>query len=158
MAALCGLLVAPILTLLHELGHAIPVLASGGKAEILLGERNYRITLKLKNLQIRIAGLSFFNGHCYWERDMPARLTLLALVLGPLVSLAMSLAAFSLIFTPGYASAVYSLATFIAVSSAIQFLMTALPMQYPRFLSGYAGMQSDGYQIVQVLRQLKREI
>ncbi|CAM3651370.1 hypothetical protein [Parendozoicomonas haliclonae] len=149
--AIIGLLVMPLMTFLHELGHALPILASGNKAHIVMGTGDSPLTLTFNNLKISLSP-TISTSFCYWEESLTQRTALLALIAGPLTSLLISMTCIFVYFRFSTSAELSGLLLCIAGITFFQFLFTAIPMHYPSFMGAYAGAPSDGYQILQRLK------
>ncbi len=147
-----GIFVSPILTFLHELGHATPTLVSGKKATIVLGNSDRKLNFKIRNLELNISLLPSYIGFCYWPEELSRKEKLISLISGPLVSLIISIFCFYFILKPDLPPETYSILIGLTTLSFIQFLTTAIPMHYPSFMSGYAGLPSDGFQIMELIK------
>jgi hypothetical protein len=143
------------LTLLHELGHALPmVVLTRDRVIVRVGHQPARPVVA-GSLDLRVRWLnsprwSWF-GYVEGEGDEPSRARRIAILAGgPLVS-ALVLAALVVLaaFVPWPATI---LVWVPALAVAWQFFVTAVPMRYPRWFGPYAGRVSDGYRILRLLR------
>lgn len=151
VAALCASIVAPALTLLHELGHAIvPLVAGKEPVAIQLGKRRVRYQVRVGRLEFDVDPLPFSYGWCTWQTELRRPALALAYALGPAFSLcalvALSLAAKSTVGFP------HHLLVASCCLAAMQFAATACPVRYPAWFGPYAGSKSDGLHILRVLR------
>lgn len=49
-------------------------------------------------------------------------------------------------------SHLYSLLWWTTIFNSLQFLVTMIPVTYPRWMGGYSGYKSDGLQLLRILR------
>jgi hypothetical protein len=144
------------LTLLHELGHALPMLVlTPDRVVVRVGHQPARPVVA-GALELRVRWLNSprwaWFGYVEGEGgDDPSRARRIAILAGgPLVS-ALVLAALLMLaaFVPWPATILVWLP---ALAVAWQLFVTAVPMRYPRWFGPYAGRVSDGYRIVRLLR------
>jgi hypothetical protein len=143
------------LTLLHELGHALPALRFvRGSVVVIVGRQPAR-PVRLGRLELRVRPLNSprwgWFGHVEADEETSSRAQAAVVVLGgPVVTalvLAVLLVAATIVPWPP------SLLLWgAALTVAWQLLVTAVPMRYPRWFGPYAGRVSDGYRIVRLLR------
>jgi hypothetical protein len=145
------------LTLLHEPGHALPLLAfSRGRVIVRIGRQPAR-PVSISRLELRIRWLN--NPHWGWfgfvegegEEPEPSRARRLAILAsGPLVTAIVLVALVAAAaFVPWPASILIWIP---ALAVAWELLVTAVPMRYPRWFGPYAGRVSDGYRILRLFR------
>ena len=143
------------LTLLHELGHALPALAvSHEPVAVRVGwQPNRTVSLGRLKLHFRLLNRPKWGWFGYFEVKWECLERWQAVAVtagGPVVSvlvLAALLTGTALIRWP----AVILIWT-TALAVAWQVLVTAIPMRYPGWFGPYAGWTSDGYRIVRLLR------
>jgi hypothetical protein len=162
------LVLGPVETLLHELGHAIVNRAQTHQpVHIYLGfippqeqlgdstlrpRRTWVVTLR--GITLYLQPFSGPIGYTHWEVEAPDPLW--TLLTGPLVSLLLGIV-FSIITILSRShthtfSILYYVWQVAAICAFAQFLLTLLPLRYPSWFGPYAGMYSDGYQLLQFLR------
>jgi hypothetical protein len=143
------------LTLLHELGHALPMLAlSRGHVVVRVG-RQPAPAISVGRLELRIRWLNSprwgWFGFVEGEGEEPTRARRVAILAGgPLVSAVVLVGLIA-----GAASVPWPPSVLLwapAVAVGWQLLVTGLPMRYPRWFGPYAGRVSDGYRILRLLR------
>lgn len=142
---------AEILTFLHELGHAIAgLLLTRERVVIHMGNPGKRYPhVHFGRLEIRLHNFVPFVGFTYIDETRLNRAQRLWFYLGgPLMSLALTVLLFSTAATYGSET----LRVFASMA-LIQLLITAIPMNYPRFFGAYADMPSDGMWVVQLLQR-----
>lgn len=148
-------LTAVIFTFLHELAHAIPVLIAGHKTNIILGKRGKSFSFTIGSLlTITVAPASAINGYYQFYGQTLDRTRLISYTAGPLSNFLFLIIFiyFSLnVATSTFAINIY----FAAFWNLLQFLLTAIPIQYPDSYKPYAGMQSDGLRILNLLRKIR---
>ncbi len=143
------------LTLLHELGHALPALAfMRGQVVVLVGRQPARST-RLGRLEFRVRLLNhprwgWFGNVQAEEETLSQRQAVVVALGGPLLTafvLAVLLVVAALVPWPPVL-----LVWAAALPAAWQLFVTSVPMRYPRWFGPYAGRVSDGYRIVRLLR------
>jgi hypothetical protein len=144
------------LTLLHELGHALPLLAfSRGRVIVRIGRQPARwVSISRLELQVRWLNsprwgwFGFYEGE--GEEPEPSRARRLAILAGgPFVSAIVFLALAAVAAVVPWPASILVWAPALAV--AWQLCVTAVPMRYPRWFGPYAGWHSDGYRFLRVL-------
>lgn len=151
--AISYILIIPMCVLLHEVGHGLGVvLSSGARASIYLGKFNEKENKK----NFHIGRLDFhiqwsYFGCCYSEGDLKKNQELAFFIGGPLMSLILSLISFWLWFATSD-GVFHSLFQRITVFSITQFLITAIPIKYPKWMGSYSGFSSDGLQLLKILK------
>jgi hypothetical protein len=146
---------APLLTLLHELGHATAAaLLTRARATVVQGGQPSLVRLSIWRLDFELRpaiGWWAWFGYTRSEADTTPARRVLILAAGPLVSL---LAFVLLALLAGGLSFPASWFVWAAAWGAgWQFLATALPIRYGRFFGPYSGMVSDGRRILELLRR-----
>ncbi|CAK4074644.1 hypothetical protein VDT1_3519 [Vibrio sp. 16] len=144
-------IIAPLLTLIHELGHAIPQLFWVKHVTISLGTPRRGFTIPMGRLTIITSATPFHRGFCQISSTLSLQQRAFVLLGGPLVSWGCYFL-FSVgqnVSTPPFAT--YCL-NFSATFSFLQALMTTIPWRYPKRLVGYSGQASDGLQLLKLLR------
>ena len=158
--------IAPLHTLLHELGHALTALALGADRAIAqVGGRHIRderIVARFAPgpLEIRVCSLvtaAFVGFAWYHKENKPLsrqRQAWIALA-GPLTSLTITVLAATIAYnTRDAAALVRFLAQGTAMVSFFVMVFTALPITYgPQFGKAYAGHPSDMKRVLSLLRQ-----
>ncbi|WP_100013344.1 hypothetical protein [Lentibacillus sediminis] len=71
---------------------------------------------------------------------------------GPLLTLVFCIMLILFIFTGDEYGLLKSIALWLAIYNFFQFFWTAIPIRYPAWLGAYAGLPSDGYTILKVLK------
>ena len=143
------------LTLLHELGHALPLLAFGrGRVAVYVGREPGR-QVSIGRLVLRVRWLNgprwgwfgFYEG----EVEGPSRAPrLVVLAGGPLVTAVVLVVLLAVALLVSWPASILIWVPALAV--AWELLVTAVPMRYPRWFGPYAGWQSDGYRALRMLR------
>ena len=143
------------LTLLHELGHALPMLGiSRGRVIVRVGRQPAR-AVSIGRLELRIRWINSprwgWFGFVEGDEEERSRAAQIAIVAGgPLVT-AIVLA--GLVAAAGALSWPASILLWVpALAVGWELFVTAVPMRYPRWFGPYAGRVSDGYRIVRLLR------
>jgi hypothetical protein len=146
----------PILTIIHELGHALPALIfTHNKVTINIGNSNFNKQINLNRLSININGykslMDVSYGYVNWE-PIDNRFKLIIMILGgPVTSLLVSVLLF--VYLMKVRLPYFLMISFNAlfIFSVIQFLITILPIKYN--YKPYIGNTSDGYKILQCLKK-----
>ena len=154
--ALVALLVgAPLLTLLHELGHALTAATlMGGRAMIVQGPPPPRVIVSVWRLDLVLHGPvgphHGWVGWAIWSGHRDRWRHVLALAAGPAASAVCAGAcAAGVVLTSGWAR-VFLL--YLVFSAGLQSLSTGLPVRYGRFFGAYAGEASDALRILRILQ------
>lgn len=153
MTFLLFILVVPIFVLLHELGHGIgAVSTSKADIHIYLGQfsEDNKENFKIGRLHFHIQWS--FIGYAYWGESLDKRQRVIALAGGPLMSLFLGLL-FELLTSLDLQNGIRQLFGWSATYNLIQFIITIIPIRYPRWMAAYNGMPSDGLRLVQLLRR-----
>lgn len=144
----------PLLTFVHELGHAlVAVFAVGGRVTVIQGPDPARARFSVGRLDFRMHGLPLphqtWIGWAHWDESARPRRQALALAGGPAASLLSAAACFTGALASG-GTARFILFV-LAGDAAAQLTSTSLPVRYPAFSGQYAGHASDGFQVRQLL-------
>lgn len=151
--------VAPISTLWHELGHAIVALRFlDGPIRVELGAEPRPWVVPLGRLQLTLRLGSGFIGFCRWP-SVPRshRGAVLTMAGGPQATLLL----FGLVIAAGQPeldeiSFGRYLVTAFFWATLLGLIGTVIPMIDPRWWGGYAGHASDGLQVLRLLRRWRR--
>lgn len=152
------LVVAPLLTTLHELAHAAVALAvQPGRVIVQLGSGDLRRTLRVGRLEVRHRSPAWFwAGSFGVEGSAPSPRGQVAVSLaGPVSSLATGLVLLAVHWNASLPAGVAHLVSAGMVFSLVQFLATIVPLVYPAGMPGYAGLPSDGLRAVRALADLR---
>ncbi len=157
VAVVVWLGVLPLLTLMHELGHAMAALAlTGQPVAVQLGRKPSIAKWRWGRVALGARFPINWVGFCAVAHpDQVTRPTQVWIALaGPLVSLLL------LLVSSGAALALHSgpmllaqLSTLFATGALIQLVVTLAPLRYPSWWGAYAGKKSDGYRALELLRQ-----
>lgn len=147
------LIIWPMTILLHEIGHGLGVIVSSkARAKIYLGkpdEKN-KENFRLGRLHFHINWS--YIGYCYWGSKLNRQQRLCSLVGGPAMSLLTSVACF--LFAINISTGdLHSLLRATAILNLFQFIITIIPITYPRWMSGYSGNPSDGLQLLRLIKE-----
>lgn len=147
-------LALPAALFLHELGHAIPIVATDGRAHIVIGSSDgwtrvigpIRVTVGTEGIWSPL-----YYGYCSWEgvRSRPVRA--IGLLAGPgmtLLVVAATGVATSVVERESLRFAVVGL----FYNQAFLAIITLFPMKYPSWWGLYAGRSSDGHKLLSLLR------
>lgn len=143
-------------TILHELAHALlMLLLTDSHVVLLVGSTNQNngVKISLSNrFDIELKGFLPGVGMIQWDKnnELSDFQKALTFVCGPLMNLAL----FSILLA--YTKAVGRLKQSFLVAftmnyALLGFLVTIVPIIYPKMWIGYGGLQSDGYQLLQLL-------
>lgn len=140
-------ILAPVFTLIHELGHALIPLFEGIKVSINIGEGPL-IQQKIASLSIKIGLFKPWIGYTDWRAISNYELT--SSILGPIFSLICSLV--FLLVGISKRNKFYSALLFAGAGWCLfQFVFTIFPFSYPEFLGYRSGMISDGARVLELM-------
>lgn len=146
-------------TVAHELGHALPLLClTDSHVTLLLGSTNLNsgVVLSLwERFDIEIGGLLPGVGMVRWDGNN--RLSLFQKSITYIGGPATSLLIFMIlhIYTKRVERAKQSFSVVFTMNYALcGFLITIVPIIYPQMWLGYAGLPSDGYQLLILMTTL----
>lgn len=145
----------PVVTLLHELGHAVAAaLAVGGRVTVVQGPAPARLTVSIWRLDLRLHGPiaphQGMTGWAMWGPHQARWRHAVAMAAGPLVS---GLCAAGCLFGAGNVPPLWrSALDLLAGASTLQMLSSGLPLRYGRWCGEYAGQASDGLRIRRLLQ------
>lgn len=146
----------PVLSFIHELGHAIPALIfTKDEVSINIGNYNLIKKVKLNRLIINIYGyrsivdVSF--AYVNWKPVESKFKSIIMIAGGPIASLCISVVLYLTLDTIQLSYLLIKIFNGMMLFSIGQFIVTALPMKYSDN-SPYKGVTSDGYKIVQWLK------
>lgn len=146
------LIIGPTCTLLHEVGHGIGAIAtSKANVHIYLGSRgeNNKENFKIGRLHFHIQWS--FAGFAHWGKGLTRKQRVAALAGGPIMSLLLVFL-FSFLASSLSQNEIRALMNGAATYSLIQFVMTVIPITYPRWMGGYSGFPSDGLQLLRLFK------
>lgn len=140
-------ILAPALTLIHELGHAIIPLCIGLRVFINIGEGAF-IHQTIGNLSVKIGFLKPWIGYTDWGAFHNGEV--ISLILGPVFSFVFGIS----LVVVGILKRRKEYAPLLFASAGwciFQFLFTFFPFNYPEFLGYESGMISDGKKILEMM-------
>jgi hypothetical protein len=146
------LLVIPVCVLLHEIGHGVGVIStSKSDAHVYLGNRNQdnKENFKIGRLHFHINWS--FVGFVAWKDNLNKSQRAVALASGPIISLILMF----IFWIIGILIPQGELRSFlwgISIFNLIQFMITIIPITYPRWMGAYSGHPSDGLQLLRLIR------
>ncbi|MCB2299582.1 hypothetical protein [Clostridium tagluense] len=150
------LIISQLATISHEFGHAIPTLIfTRDKVNIILGTNSAKTKIiKFSKLNIELRGFSPFVGFVNWSTDkMTKTQTIIVYAGGPIVSLIVTISLF--IFSGTISNYVLKpIIDFSAYYHLYQFIITSIPIIYPKWWVGYGGYSSDGYNILRLVKNI----
>lgn len=147
------LIVWPMTTLLHEIGHGLgAVVSSKAQAKIFLGNPDEKNTENFRLGRLHFHINWSYIGYCYWGSELNKLQRVCTLVGGPAMSLLISVASF-LFATNISTGDIYSLLRATAMLNLFQFIITIIPITYPHWMPGYSGHPSDGLQLLRLIRE-----
>lgn len=156
--AIICIIVMPVLTLLHELGHGIMgLIFTKGKVDIIIGNSNLNKKLKLKRLTINFKGYeNIFAVTCGFASCSKADNRFKRILIfagGPMVSLIISISTYMILMKTHLSLNYIEIYALNAVfwCSFYAFLMTIVPMKYEYY--PYKGHFSDGYRIMNLINK-----
>lgn len=142
----------PVLTILHELGHAIVALIfTNDKVSVNIGNSDLNKQINLNRLVINLNGYKSLLDVAYGyvnRTPVDNKIKAIFIILGgPITSLIVSILLYIYIINVKLPYVLMVSLNALFIFSAIQFLITILPMKY--FHKPYVGHTSDGYKILQ---------
>ncbi|MBN1921433.1 MAG: hypothetical protein JW892_09325 [Anaerolineae bacterium] len=146
-------IVLPLMTLVHELSHALAVLVlTDHEVTVRLGNSDKQLKRRWNRLQFCIGWATGFIGTFHYADEGVAPYRNLAIHLaGPLASLLLALLGWGITSLREIPLWLARAGNAMAIAACIQFLITILPMRYPRWLPGYGGKSSDGWRALHSL-------
>lgn len=149
------ILVIPFCILLHEVGHGLgAVLSSKSHARIYLGAKSERNKEDFRLGRLHFHIIWSYVGFAYFDSNLTKRQKALALAGGPFVSLILAVLFGWLTFVTSH-SYIQSLFWWATLFNSLQFIATMVPIKYPRWMGGYGGYQSDGLQLLRLIKDSK---
>ncbi|WP_391122504.1 hypothetical protein [Psychrobacillus sp. L3] len=144
----------PVSVLLHELGHALcVVMFSKEEAYVYLGTTN-----ESNKENFRIGRVTFhitfaYSGFCAVKNmtNFSIVQSILFFIGGPIVSVLLFIGAYFISAEVTHYGTRNFLNGIIYINLFL-FILTIIPIRYPKVLKTYAGFQSDGYQILTLLK------
>lgn len=152
-------LIMPVLTLLHEIGHSLLVLAlTNSEVYIEIGNNNLNVTKKIGRLNFKFKGYKSIYSITFGmvRYELPkSKITRICILLGgPLISLAIFILTILIkLLADNLCLGISVSLNSISIYSLFQFLMTILPIRYKN--ESYNSKSSDGYQILQIIKENK---
>ncbi|WP_237706192.1 hypothetical protein [Ornithinibacillus scapharcae] len=147
------ILVVPVFVLLHEIGHGIgALLTSKADIHIYLGqfsEDNIE-NFKLGRFHLHIQWSNV--GYAYWGESLEKHQKIIALASGPLMSLFLALL-FGQLTSLDLQNELRQFFSLSAIYNFFQFIITIIPITYPRWMAADEKLSSDGLQIIHLLRK-----
>lgn len=142
----------PVLVFLHELGHAIPVVAAGGRAEVCIGDTIGR-SVHLGPLTVTVGApyLSTF-GRCRWDGVDARTVRQLSYLGGPAMTSLVVLVVFA-VLSVVRAGVGRSVLQWIMLYEIVTLVVTLAPIRYPDWWGRYGESTGDGYKSLQTLRR-----
>jgi len=115
------------------------------------------LVVRLLNITFYLQPFSGPVGFSYWEAEAPEQhWTFLA---GPLVSLVLGIIFSIITFLSRSHTHTFSILYYVwqvaAICAFAQFALTLIPIRYPSWFGQYAGLPSDGYKLLQFLKNRK---
>lgn len=161
VGAVVFFIAGPPLTLLHELGHALPLSLAGQPATIYLGRPDPRArpTFSFGKVEVRVRRPLGFGGETFYEEPengfSPEGRLLIALggpALSALAALALGIAAYLSPDNP-----LSGLLGAFSIGAFSQVFLSMIPVRYPRWLGAAGGRPSDGLRILRAMGFGQRE-
>lgn len=155
-------LAGPPLTLLHELGHALPLALAGRSATIYMGRPDPRArpTFRIAKVEARIRRPIGFGGECHYEQPergfSPGGQLLLAMG-GPAAS-ALATLVFGLATYLSPDGPLSALLAAVTLAAFLQVLFSTVPIRYPDWLGRAGGNPSDGLRALWAMNSTQAEI
>ncbi|MGE7931511.1 hypothetical protein [Viridibacillus arvi] len=143
----------PISVLLHEIGHALGVvLFSNEETHVYLGSKNdsNNENFQLGRIHFHINWAYF--GFCAVNKNKLTKLQFTLMSIGgPIVSLILFSASYFLMVGLSH----FEPKNFfkgMTIINFVLFISTIIPIRYPNWIKPYAGLSSDGYQILKLFK------
>lgn len=145
----------PILTTIHELGHAIPALIfTNSEVIINIGNSNCKKQININRLVINVNGYKSLTdvsyGYINWKPIDSKLKSIIITAGGPASSLFTSLLLFLYLNKTNISYLPMIIFNAIFMLSIGQFILTSLPIKYT--VRPHKGLTSDGYKILQWLK------
>lgn len=150
------IVIGQLSTISHEFGHAIPALIfTRDNVKIVLGRDKVKTKIiSIKRLNIELRGFSPPTGFAYWNSNKVKKSQEMIVYLGgPMVSLIIGIILILLSRITKY-YLVNQIIKFSASYHFIQFIITFVPMVYPKWWGDYGGHTSDGQRIVNLFKNI----
>jgi hypothetical protein len=146
-------LISPILTFLHELGHAICVLIlTNDIVDIRIGNfENKHVSFKIGRLEVYLNKFSPWVGSTNWSELPQEKYKKILICLGGPIASALVGVIFLLLVSITENILKIFLGSFL-LGSIVQFLSTIIPMTYKH--GPYKGRKSDGFYAIQAIKEM----
>lgn len=146
----------PVLTIIHELGHAIPALLfTKTVVTVNIGNSNLDKKIKLNRLIINLNGYKSLAdvsyGYVNWTPSDNRFKVIFMILGGPITSLLVSILLYIYLVNVSLPYVLMIAFNALFIFSVFQFLLTALPIKY--FYNPYIRHTSDGYKVLQHLKR-----
>lgn len=149
-------IIVPICTLLHEFGHAIPLLLfTKNEVTVTLGKKPALIQFSTQRLKMNFHILYSSGGRVDSNGVVTdKRIRFLIYAGGPIVSLFIAFFSFMIIFNYSLDYITFILVRGAGIYASLQVIITSIPMHYPNwFGENFAKMPSDGMNILNLFRR-----
>jgi hypothetical protein len=143
--------IAPLLTLIHEIGHALPSIVTQKKVVIGVGGRKKSIAIKVGNVALRFSVFGF-GGYCRYSSNFSTSGQVLAILLGPLISLSIAIALYKISLIT-MSDSLNPYIEFAYLLAAAQFVFNIIPIKYPRLFSKESAIRSDGLLLLNLFKK-----
>ncbi|SEQ90906.1 Peptidase family M50 [Virgibacillus subterraneus] len=146
----------PLSVLLHEVGHAVGIIAfTRENARVFLGPANKsnKEVFKIGRMHFHIT-LAFF-GYCNFSKGDEKQTNFQRGIIaagGPIMSLLLSIL-FYIISIYTTQPEIGKFAAGISLFNMLNFLLTIIPIKYPKWWGPYKGFPSDGYRIYMAVKK-----
>lgn len=144
----------PFFILLHEVGHGMgTVLSSKSDVHIYLGRKSEdnKENFKIGKLHFHI--IWSYIGSAYSKTELTRQQRAITLASGPLTSLILALL-FGWLTIVTSQSQISQLFWWSTLFNIVQFIITIVPVKYPKWMGGYSGYPSDGFQLLQIWKRV----
>lgn len=156
------LMIFQVSTIIHEFGHALSALIlTKENVKITLGRNNQKLKKRsLRRLDIELKGFNPFIGFVHCETKLTKFQSIMILAGGPIISLVLGilLLLISRNIQDKLLLEIILLKEMLTLSANYQlfiFILTSMPIIYPKWWAGYGGYPSDGYQIFKLMKANK---
>lgn len=145
----------PALTLVHELGHALPLALARHPATVHVGrpEKPARLSFSLGKVDVRARYSPGFSGLCRYDEPpsgFSAEGALLVALGGPAASALVTLfSGLATYLSPSPLA--WMLLSAVSVAAFLQVFFALLPVRYPRWAGSAGGRPSDGLRALRAM-------
>lgn len=159
---LFAIILRPLTTLIHELGHAIPALIyTDKKVTLYLGsygnpDKSFKVVMGRLELFFSKRLINWKIGLCVMEeQELAINKQIIFVLMGPLASLLLALIVTYLILFVDFSDPVLIILIFFNISTYYDFYINIVPMNKPIKLHNGSTVYNDGMQLRELLKYRK---